>query len=169
MRGVSETSKCRARLEQFCVGTGVDVGHGGDLIAPHAIGVDLPRPYTRVGKDVTHLAGDGRCLSWFRDGVLDFVYSSHLLEDFKEPLDVLRDWCRTLKVGGVLILYCPDEVKYREECHKHGFSPNQNHAWEEFNLGTVKTVMSSIDGMEVVYENPHVDVYSWEAVWRKMR
>jgi len=50
------------------------------------------------------LAGYTEQLHWFRDGVLDFVYSSHLLEDLVDTEAVLREWIRILRPGGRLIL-----------------------------------------------------------------
>lgn len=79
---MSETSKCRERLKKFCIGYGLDIGYGGDPIIPGAITVDLAIPYTKVGDAPLNLGGDARNLYWFADNSLDYVYSSHLLEDF---------------------------------------------------------------------------------------
>ena len=80
----SETSKCRARLSPFCLGYGLDLGFGGDPINTAAIRVDTPKPYAYTGDAPVQLGGDARVLHWFRDGVRDYIYSSHLLEDFSE-------------------------------------------------------------------------------------
>jgi hypothetical protein len=77
----SETSKCRNRLAPFCKGYGLDVGFGGDTITFHAIRVDLPTPYTKVGQSPVQLGGGAGRLISFRDECLNFTYSSHLLED----------------------------------------------------------------------------------------
>ena len=29
----------------------IDIGFGGSKVVPHAVGSDLPKPYTRVGED----------------------------------------------------------------------------------------------------------------------
>src|SRR4051812_3625456 len=89
----SETSKHRDVLAPFCVGYGVDVGFGGDPITEVAIRMDLPEPYAAAGRAPVQLGGDARDLRWFRDGALDFVYSSHVLEDFDEheTAPVLRE------------------------------------------------------------------------------
>src|SRR5258708_29036296 len=84
----SETSKCRNRLAQFCTGYGLDLGFGGDPITDTAIRVDQIYPYSNVGSFPVQLGGDARRLVWFNDEVLDFVYSSHLLEDFVDTKDV---------------------------------------------------------------------------------
>ncbi len=57
-----ETSKCRERMQRYCVGYGLDVGYGGDPIVPSAITVDLPKPYTNVGGSPLNLGGDARNL-----------------------------------------------------------------------------------------------------------
>lgn len=90
----SETSKCRARLAPFCVGTGIDVGPGGDPITETAIRVDLPNPYSHAGFLPPQFTGDTGGLPWFRDETLDYVYSSHLLEDFEDPKPILVEWLR---------------------------------------------------------------------------
>lgn len=136
-----ETSKCRERLKHFCIGCGLDLGYGGDPILPTAITVDLPTPYAQVGNSPLHLKGDARNLYWFRDNVLDYVYSSHLLEDFENTYDVLKEWLRVIKPGGYLILYCPDEPTYKEHCRKTGQSYNYSHKIKNFGLECCKKIL----------------------------
>ena len=112
----SETSKCRARLAPFCTGYGLDLGFGGDAIVPHAIGMDMPQPYADVGKRPVQLGGDATQLVWFADSTLDFIFTSHLLEDFVAIAPILAEWLRVLKPGGRLIIFCPDEQVYRKHC-----------------------------------------------------
>ncbi len=45
----------------------------------------------------------------FRDGSLDFLIASHVLEHMPFPLTTLRHWYRTLAPGGVLLLKIPDK------------------------------------------------------------
>lgn len=49
-------------------------------------------------------------LSMFEDNSVDLIYSSHSFEyfDVKEAPDVLKEWHRVLKPGGVLRLAVPD-------------------------------------------------------------
>ncbi len=153
----NETAKCRDRLAPFCSGYGIDVGCGGDSIVEHAIRVDLCQPYTRVGNSSIQLGGDAEALFWFRDGVLDFVYSSHLLEDFPNTETVLREWLRVLKPSGRLVLYCPDERVYRLHCAATGQPYNTNHKHAEFSLESVKSILRKISGVEFIHEEPLVD------------
>ena len=46
----------------------------------------------------------------YEDNSVDEIFASHLIEhfDFKEAFDVIREWKRVLKEGGVLVLETPD-------------------------------------------------------------
>ena len=126
-----ETTRIRHMIAPFIVGMdGVDLGYGGDSISPSAINVDQVNPYAMSRTDhPQHLHGDASKLHWFADHVLDYVYSSHLLEDF--PMDqtasVIHEWMRVIKVGGLLILYLPNEQRFRKHCDATGQSYNNNH------------------------------------------
>lgn len=163
----SETSKCRERLAPFCVGYGLDVGFGGDPISPTAIRVDLPQPYTRMGDQPVQLGGDARDLHWFRDGVLDYLFSSHVLEDFVDIDAVLREWLRVLRPGGRLVLFCPDEQRFREHCRVSGQPYNDYHQHAHFSLALVKAALHRLGQTRFIHENPLVDIYSWELVCEK--
>lgn len=164
----SETSKCRARLAPFCTGYGLDLGFGGDPITPAAVRVDAPVPYASTGFAPVQLGGDATRLHWFRDGVLDYVYSSHLLEDFDDTETVLREWLRVLKPGGNLIIFCPDEPAYRAHCERTGQMYNEHHKHSDFSLRTVKETLQRIGGVKFIHENPLVDIYSWDLVAQKL-
>jgi len=170
MAFVSETSQCRERLKKYCAGYGLDIGYGGDPIVPSAIKVDLPKPYMNVGGAPLNLGGDAMNLYWFTNNCLDYVFSSHLLEDFdpKKTRDVLYEWLRVLKPGGHLILYLPDEQKYRKHCKETGQPYNQNHKVENFSLRYVKSLLRDISGIEIVHENPLCEKYSFEMVIKKV-
>ncbi|MDD5261036.1 MAG: methyltransferase domain-containing protein [Methylacidiphilales bacterium] len=164
----SETSKCRLRLARFCTGYGVDLGFGGDPITSQAIRVDSPMPYANTGTASVQLGGDATRLHWFRDGVLDYVYSSHLLEDFEDTKAVLREWVRVLKPGGNLVLFCPDEQVYRQHCKATGQVYNENHKHPDFSLEKAKALLSEIGGVKFIHETPLVDIYSWDLVAQKI-
>lgn len=167
-RWPSETSKCRARLAPYCLGDGVDLGFGGDPITPDAIRVDMPGQYGTVGSLRAQLRGDAACLVWFADSSLDYVFSSHLLEDFADTEAVLREWLRVLKPGGRLVIFCPDEQIYREHCARTKQPRNIYHVHDHFSLGYVKALLAKIGGVRLVYENPLVDIYSWDLVMEKL-
>lgn len=163
----SETSKCRKRLAKFCIGYGVDLGFGGDAITDHSIRIDLPSPYASTEGQSVQLGGDCQSLYWFKDATLDFVYSSHLLEDYENTKDVLKEWLRVLKTGGNLIIFCPDEEIYRKHCKKTGQYYNTNHKHADFSLKKIKKILASLDQKKIIHEAPLIDQYSWELVLQK--
>jgi uncharacterized protein (TIGR02246 family) len=169
----SETSKARPRLSKFCQGNGIDLGYGGDPVVPSAITMDLPNPYTKLGSYPQNLAGDARDLYWFKDNVLDYVYSSHLLEDFpaEETALVIREWLRVIKVGGVLVLYGPDEQAYRAYCQRLRQVPNAAHKIKNFGLKYLKEVMEkNFQGKySLVHEIELIDEYCFDLVVRKLK
>lgn len=138
-----ETDTARERLERFCRGTGLDVGFGGSAIVPTAICLD--REEGNGGRAVnpdsspTHIVGEADNLRWFRDGVLDYVFSSHCLEDFWDIKKVLCEWLRVIKPGGYLVLFLPDEQVYRSVTPDN--IRNQAHKHENFGLDFVKKAL----------------------------
>lgn len=164
---MSETAKCRERLAPYCSGSGLDLGFGGDPIVPWAICFDLPKPYAQEGPHPQHLAGDARDLSMFADNSLDFVFSSHLLEDFEDTDAVVREWARVLKPGGNLVIYCPDEQRYRKVCAETGQVYNEAHKNAYFCLDHVRRAISKLRDLYVVHSIDFIDDYSFEVVARK--
>ncbi len=168
VKKISETSKCRGRLAPFCEGDGLDVGYGGDPIVPHAICMDLPQKYAAYESHVQHLHGDATNLRWFRDGALDWVYSSHVLEDFPDTSTVLNEWLRVLRVGGRLILFLPDEQLYRAYCKSQGKPPNAHHVHEHFGLDYLKQFINRRADLKIIHEVNPINIYSFELVIEKM-
>jgi SAM-dependent methyltransferase len=166
--GTSETNKCRERLAPFCTGYGLDLGFGGDPITLSAIRMDFPQPYTQVGKYPVQLGGSADSLHWFGDDQLDFVYSSHLLEDFVDTEAILREWIRVLKPGGKLVTFCPDEQRFRKHCQQTGQPYNTAHVHEFFSLQFVKDILDKIGKTKLIYEQDNVDIYSWDLVVEKL-
>lgn len=118
-----ESSKARARrlrenfFSSYCNGRGLDIGYGGDLLAPNC-----------KGWDVEH--GDAQILQGVKDCSFDFVYSSHTLEHVHDPVIALQNWWRVVRPGGFLLLYIPHRDLYEKKTalpsrwnpdHKHFF------------------------------------------------
>jgi SAM-dependent methyltransferase len=112
-----ETGKSyRARLasgflEKYFSGPVVlDIGFRGQSsvedarpVVPHAVGVDLDYP----GYDGTTLP--------FRDGTVDTVFSSHLLEHVIDYKAIIKDWYRVLRVGGYIVCHVPHQHLYEKK------------------------------------------------------
>jgi SAM-dependent methyltransferase len=103
-----ETAKARPRrlregfFANYCVGRGLDIGYGGDLLSGNCVGWDLEH-------------GDARYLSRLGDESFDFVYSSHTLEHVSDPGEALHNWYRVVRAGGHLILLVPDRELYEKK------------------------------------------------------
>lgn len=148
----SETSRHRHRFASHLGprnGCGLDLGSGGDPICPTAIQVELEEQYTPDlgGAYPVQLRGDATRLRWFADGVFDYVYSSHLLEDFAEWEPVLREWVRVLKPGGHLLLLIPDKDRFAAAV-ANGQPPNIAHR-HEGRIGEL-TEYANILGLRVI-------------------
>lgn len=145
-RYASETSKVRHLVENFCVGFGCDIGHGGDKIKKeNCIGIDLPNPYANTGDDPVNISTDvineGIPVE---DNSYDYVYSSHLIEDFHDTAKGLREFSRILKDKGNLILVFPDQKKYEEECLKTNQPLNIHHVHQNMGLQFMLDKLASL-------------------------
>jgi predicted SAM-dependent methyltransferase len=172
----SETSRHRVLLAPYCSGCGVDIGFGGDAITPSAIRMDLPSPYTRLGPAAVQLGGDCRELTWLCDGGLDYVYSSHVLEDFPEAetASILQEWTRVLKPAGRLVLLLPDQQRYLTYCRRlgevdaDGVLGNAHHAIAHFSLAYVEGVVRRLGTLRQVAAHPSLGPYSFAVVYEKL-
>jgi predicted SAM-dependent methyltransferase len=162
-----EVDKCRDRLVKYCQGVGLDVGCGGlhadrhhdteNKITPLAIGVDLTK---------TNLVGRADKLYWFKDGVLDYIFSSHLLEHMFNIPNTLKEWLRVLKVGGHIVMYLPLHGHYpavgepgANADHKQDLTPNIMISYFAGNCPNVDIVH--------IEERIEGDEYSFDFVVRK--
>lgn len=131
---MSETSKHRPLTVPYCNGNGVDVGSGGDPVVPWAISLELPAAeFARYNAGhepwgPVQWRGHAHDLP-FKDGTLDFVYSSHVLEDFLDWWPLLIEWARVLKPGGFLVILIPDRERWAAAIAR-GQPPNCEHRHE---------------------------------------
>ena len=153
-----ETDHCRNRLLKYCHGQGLDLGCGAVKIKPDAIGIDLRSPYADMNRDA-------RLLDYYKSGIFDFVFSSHLLEEIQDTEATLKEWLRLLKDGGYIVLYQADKDLYYpigdprcNGAHKHHFN------WE-----SLWTIFQGIGGVELVHHgrHPENDEWSFELVVKK--
>ncbi len=162
---LGETVHIRSEVIEFCKGKGLDLGCGGVKICPEAWGFDLPTPYTDLKFTPIELKGDARQLP-VNNGVLDYVYSSHLLEDFTNTFDVMFEWTRVLKKGGYLILYLPNQKIFKAFCEKRGWGDNLNHRIDEMSLEYIRKTAIHLP-LEEVKSIEHHMAYSFLIVFRK--
>jgi SAM-dependent methyltransferase len=130
----SETARYRHLTAPYCFGCGVDIASQGAAVVPWAISFDLPEDeflfYSngQAPKGPIHLRGHADHLP-FESGSLDFVYSSHFLEDVFEWLPMLEEWTRCVRIGGRIIILVPDKELWGKAILA-GQPPNCEHRHE---------------------------------------
>lgn len=117
----AESFYMRELAEKYLVGRGVDVACGCEKVIPSAIGIDLPVQYGIDGHPKTVAEVRGRWLdvaAAFIPAQLDYVFTSHLLEDFEdiELIPYLQTMFAALKKNGIFMAYQPVEEEYRAHC-----------------------------------------------------
>lgn len=95
---------------------------------------------------------DVKDLSCFDDNSVSLIYACHVLEyfDLQEAVDVLKEWQRVLKTGGVLRLAVPNFIVLAQVYH----------------LGSLTSILGPLYGRmsvgnEVIY---HKTVYDFESL-----
>lgn len=155
----AETTKAKERriregfFDNYCQGTGLDIGYGGDLVHPSAVGWDFEH-------------GDAQTISSVASSGLDYVYSSHTLEHMTDSGLALRNWWRVVKPGGYLILYIPERDLYEKKTqlpsnwnldHKHYFLLESDE--QPATLGILPLISRELRGYRIVYAKVCKDNY----------
>lgn len=135
-RYASETSKVRHLVLQYCTGYGCDIGFGGDKIKKEACaGIDYAKPYAYTGNDKVDIACDVMNEPIpVADNTFDYVYTSHLIEDFADTKKALQEFIRILKDKGHLVLVFPDQQVYERYCLERGQPLNIHHVHKDMGL-----------------------------------
>lgn len=158
----SETSKVRSMVIPYCNGYGCDIGFGGDkIVKENCVGIDYPKPYTKVGEDKVDIGVD-----LFKenipvaDNTFDYVYSSHLIEDFEDTDNILKEHIRILKNEGLLILVFPDQNIYERYCRKYYLPLNAMHKHKNMGLAFIRKCIAGLSlqkTVEVFSSNCDID------------
>jgi SAM-dependent methyltransferase len=132
----SETEKYRYASVPYLSGVGVDIASQGVAVVPWAISYDLPHDefsfYSNGSppKGPLQLRGFADKLP-FEDQSLDFVYSSHYIEDVFDWKPIIKEWDRVLKIGGHMVILLPDRALWNQAIER-GQPPNCSHRHESF-------------------------------------
>ena len=130
----SETCLRRHLTVKYCDGNGIDIGSGGCPVVPWAIQIESVHNYhcksDTVANNINYF-GDGSFLP-FKDQTLDFVYSSHVLEDFLDWIPVLNEWNRVIKTNGYIIIMVPDHKIFRQRVASGENTDNPSHKHESY-------------------------------------
>ncbi len=93
---------------------GIDVGCGTTRIDDMIVSIDRQPDYSFAS---AQLVWDCKDLEIFNNNALDFIFSSHVLEDFENIPEVFKNWWKKLKVDGLMLLLLPDmEICDCEHC-----------------------------------------------------
>jgi predicted SAM-dependent methyltransferase len=99
-------------IENNRFSNGIDVGCGGGSEATSGgridnmiVSIDQQPDWRYASAQFVWNCHD---LDLFADGKLDFIFSSHCLEDFEDIPIVFKNWLRKVKIGGILLLLLPD-------------------------------------------------------------
>jgi len=168
----SETSKHRELFLPYIPSCNVlDIGYGGDPVVPWAVCCDMSDgSYTNVGDVPMQLGFDCRSLP-FKDGVLEGIFSSHLIEDFTytEQVQILKEWIRCIRPGGVIALLQPDQQRFEAHCAATGQGLNLGHKEPEYSLATFKNIVwNRIRGGMTRLKAQDLEDYSWMFVMGKL-
>lgn len=158
----SETSKVRSMVLPYCIGKGCDVGFGGDkVVKTDCDGIDYPQPYANAGNDKVDIACDVIQQEIpVPDNTYDYVYTSHLIEDFADTSDALKKFVRILRPGGYLILVFPDQPKYEKYCEEINLPMNPYHVHADMGYDYMKRQLDNLPGIhyrEVFSSNCAID------------
>lgn len=152
----SETERYRHLTVNHLAGVGVDVASQGVAVVPWAISYDLPsKEFLRYSngmppKGPLQLRGKAEKLP-FESQSLDWLYSSHFLEDVFDWIPVLKEWDRVIKVGGRMVILVPDKTLWNEAIAK-GQPPNCEHRHESY-PGELTEVFAKFFGHYEVLED----------------
>jgi hypothetical protein len=147
---VSETSKVRHLVLPYCIGFGCDVGFGGDkIVKKNCLGIDLKKPYGYTGVEKVDIPCNLMKEKLpVQNNHFDFVYHSHLIEDFQMPADIIADFCRVIKSGGTLISVFPDQKKYVDHCINNNQYINPHHIYDDMGLAFMKNIYQQVEKKE---------------------
>ena len=95
---------------------GIDVGCGTNRLSAGVLSIDQNADKRYAHANITHDCKDLEIAPYlfgteefkFEDEELDFIFSSHCLEDFDDIPTVFLKWWVKLKKGGLMILLLPD-------------------------------------------------------------
>lgn len=152
-----ECGKVKYDIVRYTRGIGLDLGCGPHKAFPHFIGIDSCKDTELFGISMKPDVVVKDCIDLsdsVADESCDFVFSSHLLEHIADYQAALASWWKTLKVGGFLVLYLPDEDEYPRVGEP---GANIDHKWN-VNHGRVLAAMKQVGSFDLVeFEKRNAD------------
>jgi SAM-dependent methyltransferase len=138
MHEASKTKMLWGELElSVLAGDGIDIGCGTDPVTPHVRRFDMAD-------------GDANEITRYVTKQFDFVFSSHCLEDMRNPAEAIEKWWDLVKPGGHLFLIVPDEDLYEQGvfpsrfngAHRATFTISKAHSWSPVSYNVLDLALS---------------------------
>ncbi len=134
----------RSKLLPLVRGTGVEIGPGRNPKILPSDDVDVTyvesmpaekwnELYNKQGLEIAsdlwprYKVADARDLNHLEDQSIDFVFSNHVFEHLVNPLQVLENWSRKLREGGLILGVVPD-CRFTFDCRQR---PSSSSEWLE--------------------------------------
>jgi len=121
----NEANKIKYEIVNYTGGRVLDLGSGPFKPYSHFISMDNMTEYDNNGWH-PDVYGDAEDLSLFSSNSFDAIFSSHLLEHIVDYSSALKEWWRTIKVNGYLVLYLPHK-EYYPNIGEKGSNPDHKH------------------------------------------
>jgi len=134
----------------------LDIGCGKHKSLPGIVGVDI-EPVTDIQASAEKLE--------FDNNTVDIIISRHSFEHFIDPVAVLKEWIRVLKIGGKIIFVLPDHSAIDTMCSF--ISAGQHlHAYTQGSFKNLLDLFPELkqESIDVVIEN-----WSFGGVVRKVK
>jgi len=162
-----ESSKIAHLVVPYLQGKCLDIGCGLDKIWPDVLGVDDLKDYAGQRPPGIDMVCDGTNLHFYRDEVIDGIYSSHFLEHTVDFKAVLKEWWRVIRPDGYLVLYLPHKSFY-PNIGQPGSNPDHKH---DFMPDDIIDAMKVIGSWELVENEDRnkTNEYSFFQVYRKIK
>lgn len=162
----AESKKIVWEVAPYLRGRGLDIGAGEFKILPHAISVDNMHHAQFGFSCKPDVMCNAEKLDVFGSQSMDWVYSSHTLEHIEDYASALKEWWRVIKVGGLLVLYLPDEDEY-PKVGEDGANPD--HKWN-VNRARIVEAMERLGGWDLIdFQKRNADEeYSLLFVFKKL-
>lgn len=103
-------------LQRYCREITIDIGCGAEKVHPGVLGIDKLK-FGEKGQfgcmhgvpAVADISADAMHLDFIPDETVDSVVSKHCFEHLVDSREVLREWLRILKIGGLLAMVLPHD------------------------------------------------------------
>jgi len=131
---------------KFFVGLGIDIGCGGDPVAPGCVLYDKEQ-------------GDAQYMEGMSPEKFDWVHSSHCLEHLERPDLALKHWWALIKPGGYMILTVPDFVLYEKRKFPSLLNSDHKH---HFCFGSLLDLFMTLDGCQLIRMQLNDEGFNYE-------